>query len=85
MKTSEVCKNQKCDTVPRLPLCYSETIKMADEPKDEDSPIQERGRTVRRRWFSEQTAKKQDEVIEPAFNKEHPTHADKKRATEDYG
>jgi hypothetical protein len=55
-----------------------------DQVKDEDSPIQERGRTVRRRWFSEQTAKKQDEVIKPAFDAEHPTDADKRRAANDY-
>ena len=53
---------------------------MSEEKPSEETNGGERGAKIRKYWFSNLSKEKQDEVILPAFDKAHPTNADKVNA-----
>jgi hypothetical protein len=59
---------------------------MSDQiPPEEDSPLSKEKRRIQKNWFNSLDGKKQGKIIEPAFDDEFPTDADKREAKDNFG
>ena len=47
---------------------------------EEESKLERRRKDTERHWFNNLPERKQDEIIHPAFEKEHPTNKKKREA-----
>lgn len=50
----------------------------------EKGKLEEKIKVVRRYWFAKLPDTRKDDVIKPAFEAEHPTNDDKRRAAQEY-
>lgn len=52
-------------------------------PGEHESPLEQKGREVRKHWFNNLPATDQDGIIKPEFDR-RLSHDEKRQATQDY-